>query len=631
MRVTLCVGCNSYDALPIEDLYGAEGDAQRMFEVLIADSFGGYSYEYSKLLLSPTLAEIREALRNLLSENGPIDTFTFYFAGHGSVKAGSFYMWGRDVAASSLSMTALSLSDVFRMIAEVTPTQTNIIVDACEGGGLINDLGVLLKADALGDAHTPGVTLFATSAQNEGAIEEDGAGCGTSALLDCIQGRDFVQDHSAALDLIEISKRVCSKLRASGQTPVVWGLNLSSAPRFCRNPFYSDTLSSIHTFVKDWTIKSEVDLSRNQYEELWSIYDSIESNWNPRSLANTVRPIFAELSDTPQVLASFALRLSSSLTQRAEASADQFRSAEVYAVLAVSLLPHLRAHEVIKVAEHIVDEVFKRLAVASKALNDALATNPFALLSAESPLPELYLLPIRVTKVLAWTALPPLFESESTQPINAAGALYAELLKRLLENYKFSITPVSDTQAAYWYVCLSALKKFGLISEAEEIFGIAFYGLVTNRGKLLHAYVTGEQVLDYILAVDSKDFSKVVSAIKRPNETLTVFLRLAPLFGLTEVVDESLWLLDDVSFSAYINSDSSSFGDQTMEGGENLAWGIGYDIFRTHELSKTWPMIEPPSTKLVQYLSIFAALLYPNRVPWQCFVADSIDDGNTLI
>jgi hypothetical protein len=602
----------------VNDLLGAEGDAQRMFAALTAETLGGYCAEYSCLLLSPTLAQMREALGRLLSDHGPVDTFTLYFAGHGSVKTGSFYMWGRDVVESRLSMSALSLGDVFRMIAEVAPAQTNIIVDACESGGLINDLGVLLKADTLGNAHTPGVTLLATSAQDEPAMEEDGAGYGTSALLDCIEGREFVQDHTAVLDLVEIGRRVSSKLRASGQTPVVWGLNLSTAPRFCRNPFYSANPTSMQTFVTDWGNKYGVDLRSDQYESLWSIYSAIESNWNPRELANTVLPLFAELSDRPELLANFVLRLAASLAERAESTSDRFRSTEVVAVLAVALLPHLGTQVLANAAQRIVDDVFGQIAVTIVALNVAIASDSYALLSATNPISDLILLPIRITKILGWGALTLLAETISLASGGAARGQYAALVRSLLEIYRYSITPVSDTQASHWYICLSALKKLDLLTEAEEIFGMAFNGLVANQGKLLRANVTGEQTLDYILASDSKDFSTVVDAIKRPNETLTVFLRVAAALDLADVIDEHLWLLDGVGFTAYIKAEYSDFGDAVMAGGENFVWGIGYDIFRASEFQDVWPAIARPPTELVTNLSLLAALLYPDRVPWHC-------------
>lgn len=140
MRTLLSVGCNVY--AHANTLAGAEGDARRMFEVLVDADIGEYDIARSRLLLSPTVSEVRQALRDVLFSGGEVDTFTFFFAGHDGVRAGSFYMWVRDSEPSAQSMSALSLS-FFRSINEAAPAQTNIIIDACESGGLIADLGVL--------------------------------------------------------------------------------------------------------------------------------------------------------------------------------------------------------------------------------------------------------------------------------------------------------------------------------------------------------------------------------------------------------------------------------------------------------------------------------------------------------
>jgi hypothetical protein len=98
---------------------------------------------------------------------------------------------------------------------------------------------VLLKSNVLGDAGTPGITLVATSAQDQYSVESPAGGLGTGAILDCIEGRDFVQDTASALDLVEIGRRVSARLReTTEQSPVVWGLNLYGPPRFCRNARY---------------------------------------------------------------------------------------------------------------------------------------------------------------------------------------------------------------------------------------------------------------------------------------------------------------------------------------------------------------------------------------------------------
>jgi hypothetical protein len=135
-------------------------------------------------------------------------------------------MWLKDTMKTAQSVSALALADLFRGINEAAPRQTNIIIDACESGGLVEDLGVLLKPELLGDVGTPALTLVATSGRNQSANETASGGLGTNALLDCIEGRELVNDTFGALDLIDIGRRVAANLQSKGQNPVVWGLNL---------------------------------------------------------------------------------------------------------------------------------------------------------------------------------------------------------------------------------------------------------------------------------------------------------------------------------------------------------------------------------------------------------------------
>ena len=63
----------------------------------------------------------------------------------------------KDSRGHALSATALSLADLFRMIAEAAPRQTYLVLDACKSGGLISDLNVILKSEVMGELGTPGV------------------------------------------------------------------------------------------------------------------------------------------------------------------------------------------------------------------------------------------------------------------------------------------------------------------------------------------------------------------------------------------------------------------------------------------------------------------------------------------
>ena len=323
MRILLAIGCNEYDQA--DCLSGAELDARRVFDALVRPEVGDYDAIRSKLLLSPTIEVVRQVLTEALFCQGAVDTFSFFFAGHGAVRAGSFYMWVRDTRGEAQSVSALSLSDLFRSLGEAAPSQSNIIIDACESGGLISDLNVLLKAETLGDAGTPGITLVATAAQDKYAGETAAGGYGTNAILDCIEGRDFVQDTSSVLDLVEIGRRVSHQLRAVDQYPVVWGLNLNGPPRFCRNPHYGkDPAKPLRELIQSWPAVSET-WARAHYDDLWRAYASASGEWNPRPFANMLAEAFLPLAATPELLAGFAERFGAAVLERAELSQDPFR------------------------------------------------------------------------------------------------------------------------------------------------------------------------------------------------------------------------------------------------------------------------------------------------------------------
>lgn len=618
MRLLISIGCNTYDHASA--LTGGESDARRMFEALIRSDVGEYDPVRSKLLLSPSVDEVRQALRDVLFSNGIIDTFTFFFAGHGGVRAGSFYMWVRDSKSDAQSMTALSLSDLFRSLNEAAPAQSNIIIDACESGGLISDLGVLLKADVLGDAGTPGVTLVATSAQNQYSGETEAGGFGTNVILDCIEGRDFVQDSASALDLVEIGRRISNRLRMADQSPVVWGLNLYGPPRFCRNPRYgADPARPLRAVMQDWPSASDT-FVRENYDQLWRAYASVSANWNPRSFAEVVNTFLSPLALTPEVLAGFTERFGAAVLERAESSDDVFRRAQASAALAVCLLPHLKHEAVVLATRRFVDTTAVELIAAGSQLLADLTADRYALLAKrDGGLADLFYLPLRVAKTLGWMAAAPrLLQAGDTRRLEAE-SLFATLLRLMLTHYAGSIVTISDAQAPFWAVALSRAADLGLNEEADELAGLLFHSFVACQGQLARWDIPPERTLDYLLARRANDFAQAADLVERPNESLTVLMKAAALLDLGEVFDESLCRVDGVSFAAYLTADFSKYGADMMTGGQNLVWTIGHEVFRVADMVRTWPQSIPrPQSELEAAVAVLASLLYPNRVPWFC-------------
>lgn len=625
MRVLLAIGCNEYnEAGP---LTGAEPDAQRIFDALVSAKSPWYDGGRSRLLRSPTLDEVRAVLRDMLFRGPEIETFTFFFAGHGGVHAGSFYMWLKDTIEAAQSVSALALADLFRSINEAAPRQTNIIIDACESGGLVDDLGVLLKPELLGDVGTPALTLVATSGRNQYAGETAAGGLGTNALLDCIEGRELINDTVSALDLVDIGRRVAAKLQPEGQNPVVWGLNLYGPPSFCRNPrFSADGLERMRDFVQTWPTQTDDIVKANQ-DALWTTYLSVSGDWSQNQFQRLVWSMVQSPNLPPHQVATVIERLAAAFLQRAAQCEDPYRSVLVAAILAASLLPHVENPAAHAVAERLTGEVAKALLDANARLISSLSADRFALLSSRNGgLADLYFLPLRVSQVLGWAAAGPNVAQTEEQRAQALDQLKV-LLSLILEHYERSLVALNDSQASAWCICLAQASEVGLMDEGERLAGLLFYSLTASGGRVARGDLPAEDALAYLLAKMAGDYSKVAELIERPMETITVLLKAARLFDLEEVFDEALWRLDGVSFSAYMPADLAHFNDEIMRGGENVVWTIGHDVFRTTDFLATWPSRMPaPATAITKALSVLAALTLPDRQPWFLLDVDTSDE-----
>jgi hypothetical protein len=618
MRALLAIGCNSYEYA--DQLGGAEKDAKCLFNALIRPEIGEYDLGRSRLLLSPTYDVVRQAMKDILFMDPQPETFTFFFAGHGCVSAGAFYMWLKDSNPKGLSVSALSLADVFRSLNEAGPLQSNILIDACESGGLIEDLGVLLKPGLLGNAGTPGLTLVATAAQDQEAGETSEGGKGTLAILDCIEGRDFVQDHKSTLDLVEIGMKVSQRLRCSGQNPVVWGLNLYEASGFCKNPrFGSDPASPLRQALHTWPTDSN-EIIRQNYDALWATYSAVGGIWDQKKFSAVVRAVLEPSSKDPHVLANLADRLTITFLQSALQARDPFRSVEVTATIAVALLSSVEQPAIADMAQRLLDHTCVSLMEASASLADDLDSNKYALLSDRSSiLSELHELPIRLTKVLGWISASTSMCREGTQR-REAEALFARIVRLILEHYSGSVVSFSDAQASGWCVALSTCARLGLREEGEQFAGMLFNTLIQCEAKIARIDMPHDRALDYLLARHLRDYSGSLELVARPIELLTVLLKSSKLFELEAIFDENLWEIDGLAFSAYLPASYMNYGDSRMVGGENLVWTIGHDVFRTQDFSDSWPVAKvAPETPLVASLALAASLLYPDRQAWFLF------------
>ncbi len=612
-RALLTIGCDRYDHVP--PLLGAEADAAGIFGLLIAPQVGDYDAGRSLLLRSPTLGEVRDALTSTLFSGGALDTLTLVFAGHGAVGGGSFYMAMRDSRADALSATALSLADLFRMISEAAPRQTYIVIDACQSGGLISDLNVILKSEVMGEFGTPGVSLLATSASDQSAIEIDGRGVGTTALMDCIRGDMFLQDTSATLDLVEIGRAVSQRVSAAGeQTPVVWGLNLYGPAGFCKNPHAGTGDAPLRSVQSGWPDAKIGSSIRAGLPKLWAPYVMIPNRWDARDFVDRLSSVLVDLKAEPTAQATFARRMADACAVQAQQSTDRAREIEVRAACVVALLPWSREKPI---ADYL-SEACSGIASLVEAMIDgtvaALDNYQFGLVTGG--LAELYHLPIRISQLLGWAGFAVHARLWNGEDSDAATRCLTELLARIFKTYSLSLVAMSDAQSPAAMSALSAMSRTGLIEEGEQLLGHLFSSGIANRGQVARPDLAPDQILDYLIARAAQPGKVRAEFIATPTELMLTLLRSAPLFDLADELDTALDQIDHLALNAYLPETFQDFGSATIVGGTNAVFQIGHDIWSIADIETAWPSNPVPDGPGVALTALAASLLFPDRTPW---------------
>ncbi|MDO9486897.1 MAG: caspase family protein [Sphingomonadaceae bacterium] len=612
-RVLLAIGCDAYAEL--KPLKGAEADAAAIYELLIQPEVGDYDVGTSRLLHSPTLQQVRDALAEMLFSDTPLDTVTITFAGHGAMSGGSFYMAMSDSRGNALSATALSLADLFRMIAEAAPRQTYLIIDACQSGGLISDLNVILKSEVMGEFGTPGVTLLATAASNEAAIEVDGHGIGTAALLACIKGDIFLQDSTPALDLVEIGRAVSDRVSAAGaQTPVVWGLNLYGPAGFCKNPHANTGNAPLRSVLVGWPDAGTTAAIRTHLRRLWEPYVTIPTRWEPREFLDAITPLLGDLGYEAEIRIGLARRIADACAAQAWEARDRFREIEVRAACAVALLPFAGD---VKVNAHLVTACAEIAALVEQAVQEAITAvdaYPFSLVNGG--LGDLYYLPIRITKLLGWAGFAVHAKRAAGQDIGTAGSCLADLCARIFETYSLSLVAMSDAQSPYLLTALTAASLAGFDEQGERLIGHLFSSSVDCGGRVARADIDPSKVLGFLVARTGPIADPSIDLIAQPTELVLVLLRASRLFDLAGEVDTALEALDHLALNAYLPDDFRDFGANHVEGGTNAVFHIGHDIWSVADIEAAWPNHPAPGDPGTAMTALLTCLLFPDRSPW---------------
>lgn len=625
-RVLLSVGCDTYTASNLSNLLGAENDAQQIYTCLTDPNVGNYSKSLSKLLLSPTLEQFTDTIKEVLFTEEGIEVLTIFFAGHGGPKNGSYYFCFADTDTAKMSMSAYPLNSLFTVLNECQPAQINIIIDSCQAGSLVGDLSILLKPESSGSNKSPCISLLAAASSNEFANEINGNGVVTKLILEYLNGEKKLNTTSTHLDLTEIGRGITTKIEKEyNQTPIVYGLSLHGFSKFCKNPYFNSKIKSSNPeTLQQISTDSELGRKINKYTEaIWMEYRATETEPNAERLANLLRKILKDIDEDPDGIATFILSISNSFEQQASESNDTFGAVTIISTFLVIIQKFITNQNVEKAALYLLSRRKTLLIELVKSISSGLKGDEFYLLNKQSSSADLFYLPIRITKVLGvlWSQI--LINSYTSETDILFNDMVNEVTEHILEHYKDSIVSISDKQAPYIYVIAKASKGTKYQENISILLHLYIEDLFTRKGNVADVGIQNNEVLAFLLNRNSKTERAAPELLANPSQLLSVYMLLAKDFVNVESFDSVLKTLDHQSMVIFIPDTYTSYSDQIIRDGVNNCFKVGHGIWSIEDFEREFkiecfPLINEkvPTTPTLIISSIISSLIFPDRIPW---------------
>ncbi len=629
VSVLVCVGCNHYDAL--SNLVSAEKDASEVFDALVAEG-GLYDPKFSRLFNSPSLDEFRSAIREALSATPELDVLTFYFAAHGGVKSGNYYICFRDSRAEQLSLTSLPVLQLFTIVNEISPRQVNIVLDCCQSGGAMYELGALLRSAEVDASAAASVSFLAASRSNEDAGESEQGGLATRALLEMVGGSVRIQESRPFLDLVEVGRAVSAQLLGAGasQTPVTWGLNLYGEGRFAPNRHYRAP-GDLPAFALAQVLPGS-DLGgriRENSIELWQEYRRFRDDPDCARLQALLTKLTSGIPAQDEV--PFVLGFARALAARSRDSADVLAEPTAWGVAAVTMLGS-QADEADVARQQLLTELAAASARARAALIESLRKEPRCLLNRGGGLSDLYYLPLRVSRLLGWVGCSLVVDALLEQGDQEAADQCAVLVDLLVEHYSGSFAAVGDEQAAWLHLFTAACEQRSWVDRATTVLDRIFASLASVQGAIAKPHLPGEVAFEYLLA-RSQRVAGPHRALARPVQLLPVLLLHGARLERAAEWDFEMRAFDRLAVNLFVPATYSDFGMPFIREGENFTLCIGDGVWSLDEYDREFRSMAGdavlraasslPKSSLA--LAVVASELFPDRVA--LFVPDCLVSG----
>ncbi len=239
-RWAVVVGISEYAHKGIPALKFADRDAQAFAEFLQKPEGGGFEPDHMRILLNKdaTLANLKEALIDFLSNAIDKDLVMIFFAGHGApdpARLANLYLLTHDADPARLGTTAFPMWDIQTVLTRhITAKKIVVFSDACHSGGISADFaarGMNVTESNLINQYLAdlvrtkdGIVVFTASAAGEVSQEfpELGHGVFTHYVLEGMKGEaDFNNDYTVTInELMQYVEEQVKRKTKGAQNPM---------------------------------------------------------------------------------------------------------------------------------------------------------------------------------------------------------------------------------------------------------------------------------------------------------------------------------------------------------------------------------------------------------------------------
>jgi len=623
--VCIAIGASNYTDARISHLPGATPDAELFFGVATSSEYGSCDVAGSELLLDPAKEQVRETVTRAIT-TPEVGCLTIFFAGHGIETNSGYFLTCKDCDIDRVALTGLSLTDVFQLLNEGAGVHTNIVLDACEAGGVAIDLSAITKSFEAGVAGGSSVSILAMSSRREAAEEApDGSGgFGTKALLALMKGDADTGSNASELTLADIAQSI--QVEESLQTPSFWSFNLQGGSAFCKNAFALKHRKDAVYLAPSDIVGVKVDFSTSDKEKLWRCYLDFTRSQDMRQVHSVVSDLIADMdshTSAPSVLLGFF----DSFLYRARNAEDAFASVLLAAVFAM-LASDVVEDEVL--TTHFVNALSDELDGSLARIADAMESESLFLVQGAGGYSEFFSLPQRITSLTAWA----FFAVRIATLLGKESATVANQVERIIsclsKDYTAAFDLVSERQAPSIAV-IAALSRDEYASWVKMLLGCLYNSYFFFQKKVARADLHADDVFKFLrhrVSSDSADYEKFCA---RPSEVLLTLLAGFWKFEEVDIVQFDFADLDGTFLGTFIPNDYCRFSSEVVPEGSNIYFRIGFEIFTVEELVSFFegelkPRVVQASDGLSDIQDIVAtcvALVFPDRIPWQIFGWDN--------